>query len=101
MLAYLLFFFVAVGAKLLLALFTIYLLFPTDTRCSGCDGDTLLLRMGATGRMFARCLFLGRVERRWCPRCGWEGMARRSASRTGIRVPVQGPRPGRGRTTPP
>lgn len=72
---YPLFFFVAFGSKLVLALVTIYLLLPADLRCNGCDGETLLIRMGPAGR-FASRLFLGRLQRRWCPRCRWEGMVR-------------------------
>lgn len=72
---YLLFFFVAFGSKVVLAAATIYLLLPDDTRCSECDGDTLLIRMGSVGRLTSR-LFLGRFQRRWCPACGWEGSVR-------------------------
>lgn len=75
MLYYLLFLFVAMGAKLLLALVTIYLLFPSDRSCNSCNHETLLLQMGRPGRILA-WLLLGRIERRWCPRCGWEGFAR-------------------------
>jgi hypothetical protein len=75
MLYYLLFLFVAFGAKLVLAVAMIYLLLPADPRCTECDGDTLLLRMGPLGRTVS-WLLLGRIQRRWCPRCGWEGMAR-------------------------
>ena len=76
LLYYLLFFFVALGAKLLLALCMIYLLLPTDPRCSGCDEPTLLIRATRGGQL-GRWLTLGRVQWRWCPRCGQEGMARR------------------------
>jgi hypothetical protein len=72
---YLLFFFVAFGAKAVLALVTIYCIFPTERSCPECDGDTLPLRMSRLGRLVAR-LLLRRVERRWCPRCGWDGMTR-------------------------
>lgn len=75
---YLLYFFVAVGAKLLLAMLTIYLLLPSDARCSGCDEETLLIRPRLLGRV-GGWLSLGRVQWRWCPRCAWEGMARRPA----------------------
>ena len=40
---YLLFFFLTVGAKLVLALAMIYLLLPTDRRCGDCNGETLLV----------------------------------------------------------
>jgi hypothetical protein len=76
------FFFVAFGSKVLLAAVMIYLLFPAETRCTGCDGETLLLRMGPAGRLASR-LMLGRLQRRWCPRCGWEGMVRVSPPRAG------------------
>lgn len=74
---WLLFFFVAVGAKLLLALVMVYLLLPSDRSCNGCDEDTLLIRPSRAGRIGA-WLSLGRIQWRWCPRCGWEGLARRS-----------------------
>lgn len=74
---YLIFFFVTVGAKLALALLMIYLLLPSDGRCSQCDEETLWLRSGGAGRLAQR-LFLGRVQRRWCPACGWTGLARRA-----------------------
>lgn len=72
---YLLFFFVTVGAKLLLALVMMYFLLPRERSCTGCDGDTLLLEGSRAVRLGTR-LLLGRVQWRWCPRCGWEGMAR-------------------------
>jgi hypothetical protein len=72
---YLLFFFVTVGAKLILALTMIYYLLPSDRLCSECDGETLLLGGNRGARLRTR-LFLGRVHWRWCPRCGWEGMSR-------------------------
>jgi hypothetical protein len=72
---WLLFFFVAFGAKALLALVTIYYIFPSERSCPECDGDTLPLRMSAPGRLAAR-LMRGRIGRRWCPRCGWDGMVR-------------------------
>jgi len=75
MLYHLLFFFVAFGSKVVLAAVMIYLLLPSDARCNGCDEETLLIRMGPGGRALSH-LFLGRLQRRWCPRCGWEGMVR-------------------------
>ncbi|HYJ78900.1 MAG TPA: hypothetical protein VEW03_04840 [Longimicrobiaceae bacterium] len=75
MLAWLLFFFIAFGAKVVLACAMIYLILPADRVCSGCDAETLPLRMGALGRTFSG-LMLGRVQRRFCPRCGWEGFVR-------------------------
>jgi hypothetical protein len=73
---YLLFFFVTVGAKLVMALVMIYYLLPSDRSCAECDAETVLLGGNRAGRLRTR-LFLGRVQWRWCPRCGWEGMSRR------------------------
>ena len=76
---WLFFFFVAFGAKLLLALLMVYLLLPRDPACCQCDEQTLLIRTNRLGRIgFA--LSLGRVQWRWCPRCGWEGLCRRIRS---------------------
>ena len=72
---YLLFFFVTVGAKLVMALVMIYYLLPSERSCAECDGETLLLG-GSRGARFRTRLFLGMVQWRWCPRCGWEGMSR-------------------------
>jgi hypothetical protein len=78
MLYYLLFSFLAVGAKLILALAMIYFLLPGDRNCNLCDSETLLLQM-AGGRRWMSRLCLGRLQRRWCPQCGWEGYARARA----------------------
>ncbi len=75
---WILFFFLTVGAKLVLALAMIFLLLPSDARCNQCDGDTLLIRTNRPGRLGSRLSF-GRVQWRWCPGCGWEGLARRVA----------------------
>lgn len=73
---WLLFFFLAFGSKVLLAFAMIYLLLPSDKFCNQCDEETLLIRANRAGRIgFA--LSFGRVQWRWCPRCGWEGLARR------------------------
>jgi hypothetical protein len=77
MLFYWLLFFVAFGAKVLLAFVMIYLLLPSDRQCSQCDEDTLLIRMNRMGRIGFGLSF-GRVQWRWCPRCGWEGLARQA-----------------------
>jgi hypothetical protein len=74
-LLWLLFFFIAFGAKFVLAMATIYFIFPAERTCSECDADTLPVRMGLAGRAAAK-LMGGRIQRRWCPRCGWEGMTR-------------------------
>jgi hypothetical protein len=83
---YLLFAFVAVGTKLLLALVTIYLLLPADRRCDLCDGETLPLRMGPAGRALGR-LMRRHLGRRWCPACGWSGFARLDARRAADHAP--------------
>ena len=85
---HILFFFVAFGSKVVLAGVMIYLLFPADAQCSDCDEETLLIRMGPAGRATSR-LLMGKLQRRWCPRCGWEGMVR--APRAG-RPPLAEPR---------
>jgi hypothetical protein len=96
--AYLLFLFVAVVAKLVLAALTIFLLFPTDRFCMECDGETLLVRMGTFGRGVSRVL-RGALQRRWCPRCGWEGITRVPYRRgnTPDRSPLSAPSPTRTR----
>ncbi len=75
MLTWIFFFFLAFGAKALLAVAMIYLIIPTDRVCNECDGETMLVQMGVMGRLLS-ALTLGRVQRRWCPRCGWEGLTR-------------------------
>jgi hypothetical protein len=75
MLSWIVFFFIAFGAKVVLAFAMIYLIFPAERSCSHCDGETLPLRMGPLGRALA-WLSRGEVQRRWCPRCGWEGLTR-------------------------
>jgi hypothetical protein len=73
---YTLFLFIAFGSKLMLALAMIYMLLPSERSCNSCDEDTLLIRPDRSGQIFSRLTF-GRVQRRWCPRCGWDGLARR------------------------
>jgi len=75
MLTWIFFFFLAFGAKALLAFAMIYLIIPSDRVCNECDGETMLMQMGVMGRILS-ALSLGRVQRRWCPRCGWEGLTR-------------------------
>jgi hypothetical protein len=73
---YLLFFFIAVGAKFILALIMIYLLLPGgDYRCMHCDAETLLLG-GDRAALFVRRTLRARLQRRWCPTCGRESLAR-------------------------
>jgi len=83
---WLLFFFVAFGSKVLLAFVMIYFLLPSDRSCTECDAETLLIRTNRIGRIgFA--LSRGRVQWRWCARCGWEGLARKRGER--VRQPVE------------
>ena len=76
-----LFFFITVGAKLVLALLMIYFLLPTDRHCGECEGETLLLERSFLVRITTRP-FPGRLERRWCPGCGREAFARPALRRT-------------------
>jgi hypothetical protein len=71
-----LFIFVAFVAKVLLAFAMIYILLPNERSCAQCDGETLLIRGNRLSRI-GSALTLGRVQWRWCPRCEWEGLARR------------------------
>ncbi|HEX6371167.1 MAG TPA: hypothetical protein VF006_19770 [Longimicrobium sp.] len=75
LLTWLAFFFLAFIGKLLLAAAMCYLIFPAERTCDGCDGDTLPVRMGWAGRTMSK-LMLGTLQKRWCPRCGWEGITR-------------------------
>jgi hypothetical protein len=92
---YLLYFFVAFVTKALLALAVCWLLLPAGRSCDACDAETLPIRMGPAGRL-AAALIGGRLELRWCPRCGAEGVARggrrgrRAAA--GRRAAVRSPR---------
>lgn len=75
MLTWIAFFFVAFIAKLLLAAAMCYFIFPAYRSCDECNGETLPVRMGPAGRLMSR-LMLGRLQKRWCPRCGWQGITR-------------------------
>lgn len=75
MLLWLLFFFIAFGSKVVLATAMIYLMLEEERGCPSCDEPTLLMRMGTLGRVLST-VSLGRVQKRWCPRCGWEGLTR-------------------------
>lgn len=95
MLTWIVFFFIAFGAKVVLAFAMIYLIFPTDRVCSECDGETLPIRMGVVGRLLS-WMSRGAVQRRWCPRCGWEGLTRSGrlpADATPYPLPPQPTRP--------
>jgi hypothetical protein len=75
MLAWVFFFFVAFGSKVILATAMIYLILEEERGCPSCDAETALLRMGLPGRLLSLCSG-GRVQKRWCPQCGWEGLTR-------------------------
>jgi hypothetical protein len=75
MLMWLLFFFVAFGAKAVLAVAMMYLMLDSERDCANCASETIPIRMGGAGRAL-RALSLGYVERRWCPSCRWEGLTR-------------------------
>ncbi|HEX6923962.1 MAG TPA: hypothetical protein VF167_00925 [Longimicrobiaceae bacterium] len=93
---YLIFLFVTVFAKLILAMVMIYLLLPTDRRCGECDEETLLLEDHLLVRLVSR-FTPGRLQRRWCPRCGSEAfcrppMGRRAAAQqVSDRIPIRVP----------
>jgi hypothetical protein len=78
MLTWIAFFFVAFFAKLGLAAAMCYLIFPTERTCDECNGETLPVRMGLAGRLMSRVM-MGRLQKRWCPRCGWQGITRTGA----------------------
>ncbi|HEU0302046.1 MAG TPA: hypothetical protein VFR37_21505 [Longimicrobium sp.] len=75
LLTWLAFFFLAFIAKGLLAAATCYMIFPAERTCDSCNAETLPVRMGAAGRLMSR-LMLGTLQKRWCPRCGWQGITR-------------------------
>jgi hypothetical protein len=72
---WLLFFFLAFGAKVLLAVAMIYLMLDSERDCASCSTETIPLQMTGWNRLLA-ALSLGYVQRRWCPRCNWEGLTR-------------------------
>jgi len=78
MLTWIAFFFVAFFAKLGLAMAMCYLIFPSERTCDECNAETLPVRMGPGGRLLARVM-RGRLQKRWCPRCGWQGITRTGA----------------------
>jgi hypothetical protein len=77
MLLWMFFIFIAFVSKLLLAIAMCYLIFPSERTCDECNAETLAVRMGMGGRMLQK-LLMGKLQRRWCPRCGWEGLTRTS-----------------------
>jgi hypothetical protein len=77
------FVFAVLGTKLIIALWVIYYLFPDTRTCPECAEQTIPLQMDWLERFCGSLLFLGKVRRRWCPECAWEGFARR------CRTPMQ------------
>lgn len=75
MLTWLLFFFLAFGSKVLLAIAMIYLMLDSERDCASCATETFALQMTGVDRVLA-AISLGYVQRRWCPRCNWEGLTR-------------------------
>jgi hypothetical protein len=72
---WLLFFFLAFGAKVVLAVAMIYLMLEAERDCPSCAADTLPVKLDGWKRMLGP-VSLGYVQLRWCPRCGWEGLTR-------------------------
>jgi len=87
---YLLYFFLAVGLKLVFACVMIYFLFPHDRRCDECDGETLLVRHSAATELLSR-LTLRRLQWRWCPCCGRQGWARLGPDTSHVEKPSTTP----------
>lgn len=90
MLLWIAFIFVAFISKFLLAVAMCYLIFPAERTCDECDAETLPVRMGLAGRTMSR-MMMGRLQRRWCPRCGWEGMTRTSGNAPTPALPLTDP----------
>lgn len=59
-------------AMLLSPIILLFVFLPSGRRCPRCSADeTLLMRSGWPLRVFTKV-----IGRRWCPKCGWEGLAR-------------------------
>lgn len=52
-----------------------YRALPRTADCPLCAGDTLVVRR-PWFRLLSRVLPRARLQRRWCMKCGWEGLAR-------------------------
>ncbi|MFN2433616.1 MAG: hypothetical protein ABR599_12525 [Gemmatimonadota bacterium] len=85
------FVFAVLGTKLLLALWAIYYLLPGGGSCPECNAETLPLQMGWPRRVAGALLFLGRVRRRWCPACAWDGFVRPSPPSLRLRREIPSP----------
>ena len=92
LLLHLAFVFVVVGVKIVVALWAIYYLFPSEATCPQCDGETLALQMPFLRRAAGALLFLGQVSLRWCPECTWHGFTRGRPATGGTSAAVPSPR---------
>jgi hypothetical protein len=63
---------------------TAYVAFPSGRMCTRCGGPTDPLRPGFLLRLASRWL-----HRRWCPRCGWEGVNRNGPDVAPFELPVE------------
>jgi hypothetical protein len=75
MLMWLLFFFLAFGAKFVLAVAMCYLVLDSERDCASCATETIPIQMKGWNRALS-VLSMGYIQRRWCPRCQWEGLTR-------------------------
>lgn len=68
-------FYTFLGLVLIRLIFTglfLWLLVPVGPACPACGGETIRIRVRDAAPL------LSWVERRWCLRCGWGGLTRRS-----------------------
>ena len=71
--AILAFAFAALGSKLMLGLWCVWLVLPEGTECSRCDAFTTQLEPPqGLRRVYGWC----RIQQRWCPSCGEHFLAR-------------------------
>lgn len=70
-------------AILVAAVRVAYLAIPSGRLCPECGGGTSAVEMTAVGRLVAAWL-----QRRWCSRCGWEGLGRRGPDVAAHEAPV-------------
>lgn len=82
------FVFAVLGSKLMIALWAIYYLLPGGRSCPACDAETIPLEMGLPHRLCGALFFLGKVRRRWCPECAWDGFVRRSLEPVFLQRPL-------------
>ena len=65
--------FVALGSKVILGFWAVWLLLPAERECSRCDGFTTSIEPRRGLRTLYRW---GRIQQRWCPACGEHFLAR-------------------------